>query len=179
MRLTLKNLTMVAAALVASAALCFGGTAALADNYTPVKLSPAVTLFAVADATANYTNATVTPSDIAAATVTLPKTTRPLTGNTSYGSAGNATALRICYFADAGKATATTGTITVLVNGVSAAAASRQINFSAGRGAVSACFITARPVATSLVVKLQGVSGDTNVLTVYNAELTVEELAFN
>jgi hypothetical protein len=62
---------------------------------------------------------------------------------------------------------------------VSAAAASRQISSASGRGDAAACFVTARPVATSYVIKLQGVSGDTNAFTVYNAELTVEELYFS
>lgn len=180
MRFFLKNILSAVAALFAAAALfVLGSGPALADNYSGVKFQPSTVYFAVADATANYTNSTTTASDITGASITLPLTRRPLTGNSSGGASANVLALRVCYYADAGKATATTGTITVLINGVSAAAASRQISSTSGRGDVAACFITARPVATSLVVKLQGVSGDTNTFTVYNAELTVEELYFN
>jgi hypothetical protein len=136
---------------------------------------PTVTHFGVADATANYTNSTTTPSDIAAATITVPKTNRSITGN--QGNASGVTQMvKVCYSADAGKVTSTTGTITVLVNGVSLAVASRTIGIM--RGTLAACALVARPVATSFVVKLQGVSGDTAAFTVYNATMSVEVLYF-
>lgn len=179
MRLTLRKTLTAALAFIASAALLLVGTpTAFADNIGPVNYLPATTFFAVADATANYTNATTTASDITGASITIPKSSKPLTGN-STGASATASAIRVCYYADAGKATATTGTITVLVNGVSVAGAARTINTAAVRGSLSACYVVARPVATSLVVKLQGVSADTNTFTVYNAELSAEVLYFS
>lgn len=160
-----------------AALACIGlATPALADNIAITAQSGTVLRFAHADATANYTNATTSATDIAAATVTVPSTRYPITG-TSASSSGVAQYVKACYTADATKATATTGTITLLVDGVSYAAAARSIGVM--RGTLAACAYVARPVATALVVKLQGVSGDTNTFTVHNAQLSVEVLYFS
>jgi hypothetical protein len=115
-------------------------------------------------ATANYTNSTTTPSDITGATVTVPATRLGYT--TQY--------YRVCFYADAGKATATNGTIGLTVNGSAVTAAARSISSGAVRGALNSCHVAARPTASAFIVKLTGVSGDTNAFTVYNALMTVE-----
>ncbi|WP_420381694.1 hypothetical protein [Novosphingobium sp.] len=174
-----RRCTTATLATLASVALLCLPSVAMADNISPVGFLPTTTVFGVADAVAGYTNSTTTASDITGATLTIPKSTKPLVGNTSGGPTGIASALRLCYYADAGKATSTTGTINLVVNGVTIANAARQINFNAARGDAAACYVMARPVATSFVVKLQGVSGDTAAFTVYNAQLTAEVLYFN
>jgi hypothetical protein len=118
----------------------------------------------VVTATANYTNATTSESDITGATMTIPASR--VTGATQYYKA--------CYWADVGKATATTGTVRLYVNGSAVAAADRIFNVAAVRGSAAACYAGARPTNSSFIVKLRGVSGDTNTFTVYNATLETE-----
>lgn len=73
----------------------------------------------------------------------------------------------------------TTGTIQIVSNGSALTASRRTIASAAGAGEISLCYIFARPVATSMIVKLQGVSGDTNTFTVSNMQMTVEVLQLN
>lgn len=148
---------------------------ALADNISIVYPAPTVLAFGTVDATASYTNSTTSATDIAAATITVPATRKALVGTTA-SPTGKSQYIKACYTADAGKATATTGTITLLIGGVSYAAAARTIGVT--RASLTACAIVARSAATATIVKLQGVSGDTNAFTVYNAALTVEVLYY-
>lgn len=165
-------------ALAASALACLALAApAQADNLSIVNYQPITSHFAVADATAGYTNATTTPSDIAAATVTVPATKRPLIG-TSASSSAVAQFLRVCYTADVTKATAGTGTINLFVNGSAVTAAART-SAVIGKNGLALCYVVARPVATAIIVKLQGVSSDTNLFTVSTLEMQVETLQFN
>lgn len=155
-------------------AICLGAlgivsAASAAPIVAVTRSQPANTSFAIAEATANYANSTVTASDITAATVTVPASKTK--GATEY--------YRACFWADAGKATSTTGTISLVVNGSTVTAASRVFNTAAVRGSVSNCFVGARPTTASFIVKLQGVSGDTAAFTVYNAQLLVETFRLN
>lgn len=172
----MKKLLSSFAAGLACLSLAFTSAPAMADNISMTRADPTVLQFGTVDATANYTNATTSATDIAAATLTIPATTRPILG-TSASSSGVAQYIRACYTADAGKATATTGTITLLIGGVSYAAAARTIGVT--RATLQACAYVARAAKTATIVKLQGVSGDTNTFTVYNANLTVEVLYFS
>lgn len=117
------------------------------------------------DATANYTNATTTASDVTGLSVSVPARPWVALGAQYY---------RACVYADAGKGTATNGTLTVNVNGADVAASARQIQSAAGRGIINVCFTGARPTASAFTVKVRGVSGDTNTFTVYNAQMKVE-----
>lgn len=118
---------------------------------------------ATVSATANYTNATTTATDIPGATVTFPASNHGDLSRQFY---------RVCYSADLGKATSTYGQINLVVNGTTVSDGSRQINFNAGRGANTLCYVGARPTNASYIVKLQGVSGDTATFTVYNLQMT-------
>jgi hypothetical protein len=131
-----------------------------------------------ADLAAPYTNATTSYTDITGMTVTLPKTSGALTGN-SQGSSAVAQAIRVCYYADVVKATATTGTIQVVSNGTAIVNSRRSFASAAGQQSQSLCYTFVRPTAAAMIVKLQGVSGDTNVATVSNMQFTVEVLRIN
>lgn len=121
------------------------------------------------DVTSNYTNATTTASDVTGLSITVPAA--------YYSSAGNF--YRVCYWADAVKATATSGTLTVNVNGSDVANTARQTQSSAGRQSVNNCYVAARPTDSSFIVKLRGVSADTNALTVYaGSQMSVEVFYF-
>lgn len=150
---------------LSAAFLAFTALPALAADVVPVGARADVVLSkGVVSATANYTNATTSASDITGATITVPATKYAI--DKQY--------YRACYWADAGKGTATNGTVQLFVNGSQVSAADRQVQSSAGRGVISICYVGARPTASSFIVKLRGVSGDTNTFTVYNAQLQVE-----
>lgn len=117
---------------------------------------------------ADYTNATVTASDVTGLSITLPATQYSI-ANQFY---------RACYSVDALKATATSGTLTLNVNGSDVAVTARFVQFAGGREGHSLCYTAARPTAAAFIVKLRGVSADTNVFTVYaGGQLSVQ--AFN
>lgn len=162
----MKNLLTACLGALASLGLILTPMASLSATDVVAARSGQETMLAggVVTATANYTNATTSASDIAGATITIPAT--------NYSIARQF--YRACFYADAGKATATNGTIGLSVNGSAVTAAARQIQSSAGRGSMVSCYVGARPTASAFVVKLTGVSGDTNTFTVYNAVLDVE-----
>lgn len=172
----MKKLLQSLAAGLACLALMLTSSPAFADGIAMSRNAGTVIQFGTVDATASYTNATTSATDIAAATLTIPATTRPIVG-TQASATGKAQYIRACYTADVGKATTATGTITLLISGVSYAAAARTIDV--GRGTLQACAYVARATKAAVIVKLQGVSGDTAVLTVYNANLTVEVVYFS
>lgn len=162
--------TYLSAAL---AALAVGGLAlsapVAATTIVATKgFGPNVSSYGVVDVTTNYTNATTSASDVTGLTVTVPKTIYGVLGNQFY---------RACVYADAGKATATSGTLTINVNGSDVTASAKQVQSAAGRSTVSFCHVGARPTLNSFIVKVRGVSADTNVFTVYaGSQLTVETL---
>lgn len=149
-----------AAAMLAMSMLAITTPAQAQIAATAVQES--VTSSAVVTATANYANSTTSATDIAGATVTVPRTLIP------------GQFYRVCYWADAGKATSTTGTIGLNVNGSAVTAAARQIASTAGRGTIAMCYVAARPTNSAFIVKLTGVSGDTAAFTVYNAQMSVQ-----
>lgn len=132
-----------------------------ADNY-----SPNISVLCVTNATAGYTNSTVTPSDITGASCAVPA----FNGDFAKGF------IRTCFYADATKATATTGAIGVFVNGALVTASKRFISSAAGQGDLQGCYTVARADGNAQTVKLQGVSGDTNLFTVANLVMEVSTL---
>lgn len=165
-----KFLTYLSGAL---AALAVGGLTLTAPVSATTIVSskgfgPNVSSYGVADVTTNYTNATTSASDVTGLTVTVPKTIYGVLGNQFY---------RACVYADAAKATGTSGTLTINVNGSDVTASAKQVQFGAGRSAVSFCHVGPRPTTSSFVVKVRGVSADTSVFTVYaGSQLSVETL---
>lgn len=156
--------------LALAALIAIPSTAALATTVVSTKSAQETTLTqGIVDVTSNYTNSTTTASDVTGLSVTVPASNYSLTGQF----------YRACFSLEAGKATATSGTLTVNVNGSDVTASARQIQSSAGRGSVVNCYVAARPTASAFVVKVRGVSADTNVFTVYaGGQLQVETFFF-
>jgi hypothetical protein len=117
----------------------------------------------VSDATAGYTNSTTTPSDITGATCAVP----------AYDGDYSKQYIEVCFNADVTKATATTGAIGVFVNGALVTASKRYSTSAAGQADLSGCYAVARSSGAAQTVKLQGVSGDTNLFTVANCQFAV------
>lgn len=119
----------------------------------------------VSQDSAPYTNSTTTASDIPGLTVTVPQGRKADLSRMFY---------RVCYFADASKATSTNGAINVVVNGTTVTAATRQLQFGAGRSSLTSCHVGTRPTLSPFIIKLQGVSGDTAAFTINAAQMRVE-----
>lgn len=131
--------------------------------------SPNLYLEGVVDATASSTFATTSYADLPAATVTMPAVTYDNAGDYAY----------VCYSADVIKATTTTGTLAIWINGAVVAKTARTIDVAAKQGTMGGCFTLALTAQTANIVKLQGKSGDTATFTVNNAELTVWRVHVN
>lgn len=152
-------------ALASLACLSLASPAALAapvaspgGTYIPNQM-----VVCIADATAGYTNSTVTPSDITGASCALPAT------NDNF----SLQFIEVCFNADVTKSTATTGAIGVFVNGALVANSKRFATSAAGQSDLSGCFTAQRSSGAAQTVKLQGVSGDTNLFTVSNVQFKV------
>lgn len=158
----MKIITRLLAALA-----CFTMAAAPAlatDIYnTNGAYYPNYQLLAATAATAGYTNATTSYTDITGASVTVPATR----GDPSLQY------FRVCYWADVTKATSTTGTIQVVANGAAITASRRTVASAAGQTSVSECYTVARASAASSTIKLQAVSGDTATFTIANLQMEV------
>lgn len=162
-------LAVLAGALFVSAPVMMA-PAAHAQVVTGKNLGLTTIFESTVDATAGYTNATTSYTDIAGATVSVPATNKAWSGKQF---------IEACYWADATKATATTGTIQLYVNGAAVTGSRRTIASSAGQNNISLCYRVARADANAQTVKLQGVSGDTNTFTVANLQYTVRVLFQN
>ena len=112
--------------------------------------------------TSAYSNSTTTASDVTGMTTTVPATI----GTSAYQY------VEVCWNAQVAKATATTGSISVVVNGVSQSTSTRTVQVTAGQP-IAACYYMQRPTDAAFVVKLQGVSGDTNAFSVSQAQMSV------
>lgn len=157
-------------ALAASAFLC---TSALTPPaFAQTVVPPQVRMVGFANATASQTFATTSYADLAAATLTftptiLPSQTEAPATPTRY------TYIKVDWSADVIKATTTTGTCAVYVNGAVVAASSRTIDVAAKQGVISGSYTVANTVSGAQTVKLQCKSGDTAVLTVNTAQMAV------
>lgn len=110
-----------------------------------------------------YTNSTTTPSALTGMSVVIPATKR------SFGLQ------YVCarWSVDATKATSTTGSVTLAVNGAADANSTRYTASSAGRNTISGAYCVLRTSAAAQTVALNGVSADTAALTVNAAYLEV------
>jgi hypothetical protein len=150
--------------LALAACLAFAAPASAGPVFTPgATYIPNSMVVCVADATAGYTNSTATPSDITGATCSLP----------AYDGDYSKQYIETCYNADVTKSTATTGAIGVYVNGALVTASKRFATSAAGQSDIAGCYTAARSSGAAQTVKLQGVSGDTNLFTVSNAQFAV------
>lgn len=155
----------LATLILAAASLAFAPTLASAAEIigTSGRYAPGEILIAANSATANYTNATTSYTDIAGTEVTVPATSRDYALQF----------LKVCWWATATKATSTTGTVRVYANGAGIAASAKTVTFGAANDSIGGCYFVARSSAAAQTVKLQGVSGDTEALTVANAQIAV------
>ena len=154
-------------ALIACAALGLGiAPVAHAADVIAAQKGQQNVLFYATDAAGTYSNSTVTPTDVTELTTTIPATRVPIARQF----------IETCFYADATKATSLNGTLTVNISGSDVAASARQIQSSAGRGVIVGCHVAARATANAIIVKLRGVSGDTALFTVHNAQMTVRVL---
>lgn len=160
----MRNLLKIALAVVAMATPVMAQAAAVISMTRPGAVNETSYQSAQAAAT-DYTNATTGLTDISEATVTVPSRSAGFSGATEYYEA--------CFYAQAIKATSTTGSIALLVNGSEVTIARRTIDFGTINGVVVGCHTAATPTKASFVVKLQGVSGDTATFTVSDAHLIV------
>lgn len=151
--------------LSALALTCLSVTPALAGPvFTPgAAYIPNSMVVCVADATAGYTNSTATPSDITGATCSLP----------AYDGDYSKQYIEVCFNADVTKSTATNGSIGVYANGALITASKRASTSAAGQADLSGCYTVARSSGAAQTVKLQGVSGDTNLFTVALCQFSV------
>ena len=125
------------------------------------------------DATAGQTFATTSYADLALATLTFTPTIDPTI--VEAGVVTHVSRVQVRWSADVSKATATTGSCAIFVNGAIVANTERFSASAAGRNSIDGIIDVALTSAASQVVKLQCRSGDTNVFTVNNASLWVEE----
>lgn len=162
------RIALVAAALLGCLALAGPASATHTIPTDPYNVD--FRLEGVADATAASTFATTSLADLAGATVTMPSIgIRDFAGDYAY----------VCYTADVIKATATTGSLEVWINGAVVAKTLRTVDTAAKNTTIGGCWLLALSAGTSNVVKLQGKSGDTNTFTVNQAELTVFRVRVN
>lgn len=117
---------------------------------------------------ANTTNATTAYVDVTGAAVAVAAATEDPTQVASYGM------LRVNYSAILSKATATSATLGVFVNGAIVADTETLVLQTQGATRVSGSFLIARSSAAAQTVKLQVKSADTNIATVSKAYIDVE-----
>lgn len=118
-----------------------------------------------ADLGTNYSNATTTATIVASASgttaVSVPATTFDYTKQH----------IRVCYGVQATKATSTTGSVSVFVNGAVLASSTRTIGVVSAP--ISSCTTIVRSSAAAQTVSLYGVSGDTAAFTISAAYIEV------
>lgn len=164
----LFNRIGAALALVAASLMVCAVPASATTIITPTSAQETVVAAGTVDVTTNYTNSTTTASDVTGLSITVPATI--YSGNQFY---------RACYWLDAVKATATSGTVTLNVNGSDVTNSARQTQSPARRQTMNTCFVGPRPTDASFIVKLRGVSEDTNTLTIYaGSQMSVEVFYF-
>lgn len=165
----MKSIRNYFAALALMAGALFV-SAAPAQVVTPKMFGTTATFEGTVDATPAYSNATTTYTAIPGASIAVPATNKPWSGKQF---------IETCYWADATKATSTTGTIQVVANGAAIVASRRTIASAAGQNNIGLCYRVARSSGAAQTVSLQGVSGDTAAFTVANLQMTVRVLFQN
>jgi hypothetical protein len=126
------------------------------------------------DATASSTFATTSYADLPAATITFTPQVDP-NRSEAPGTPIPADNIVVEFTADVSKATATTGTCAVFLNGAIVAKTARTIASAAGEGSMAFVGALANTTTGSQTLKVQCKSGDTNTFTVLNAHLRATE----
>lgn len=155
--------TIFAGALALIAATIAFPTSALAQTIVTGQQTQSNNIwYQTQQVSATYTNSTTTASDVTDLSVTVPASI----------IAPGYQFVEACYTVQASKATATTGSTSLLVNGVAQASAGRTIPVTTG-ATMAACHYVARPTAAAFAVTVRGVSGDTNAFTITQGSLSV------
>lgn len=178
--MTLNRLGRFGLALVA--ALVFAAPSAelafAQSSPTPITRSSNVRHFPAQQVTAGQTFAVTAYADLAGSLTTFVPVRNPGTYTTPGTAATQNQLPRIEVTAslDVSKATGTTGSCAVFVNGAIVPASERFSSFSAGRNTVSLLWFGLNTVTGSQVVKVQCHSADTSVFTVSTGQVTVKEI---
>lgn len=132
-------------------------------------------LWAVMDATATQTFATTAFADLANTSVAFTPAADP---NRLEAPGTNLWPdyIHVSFSMDVSKATATTGSCGVFVNGAELAKTTRTVSSAASQVSMNGDFYIPNSTTGVQTVKLQCKSGDTNVFTVTNAHMIVEEI---
>lgn len=169
----LSRIALLGVAALASA-LMFAAPAAEAQ-VTGANRVATYRLWAVKDATASQTFATTSYADLALATTSVTPLVDP-NATSAPGVPSYTDWIHVSFSMDVQKATATTGTCAVFANGAVVTKTARTVNSGAGNVSMSGDFYLANSTTGAQTIKLQCKSGDTNVFTVNNAHLVVEEI---
>lgn len=180
----MKHLTkLLLAPLVALAAFAALATPAAAAITTFTENTPPnIYLQCDGDATAASTFATTSYADLAGNVCTFTPHRNDPTGASLQGAglSSSTTAfadqIEVLWTGDVTKATATTGTCAVYVNGAVVASSARTASSSGGEENLAWSGLLANATVGQQTVKVQCKSGDTNTFTVNNAHLTVLEV---
>lgn len=123
-----------------------------------------------------YSNATTSYTDVTGSSFTYTPTINDCTtaGRVLNIGATRACLLKITWSFDVTKATATTGSCAVYVNGA-VVAASARFAASALRQTIAGVLVVPVTVVGTQTIKMQCISADTNALTVNNGHVVVEE----
>jgi hypothetical protein len=126
------------------------------------------------DATPASTFATTSFADLPGATLTLTPQVDPNRVEAP-GTPAIADNIVVEFTADVTKATATTGTCGIFVNGAQLAKTARTVTSAAGESSIAFVGAIANTTTGAQTVKVQCKSGDTNVFTVNQGTLRVVE----
>lgn len=162
--------------LVKRALLGFVAAGALGSAAVAATPPPNFRPLGYAEATATQTFATTSYADLAAATLTFTPTIDPTIVEAGGATVTHTERVHVWWNADVSKATGTTGSCAIYVNGAIVAATERFSHFSAGRNTISGIYDVTLTSAASQVVKVQCRSADTSVFTVTAAGLYAEEV---
>lgn len=157
------------------AAASFALTAS-AGTTAPTKMAN-IFVQGYADATASQTFAVTSYADLAAAAISYTPRNDPAEVNAP-GTPARLSRAHITWSADVSKATGTTGSCAIYVNGAIVAGTERFSHFSAGRNSIGGFYDVTLVGATTQTVKLQCHSADTSVFTVNTGNIYVEEWSY-
>jgi hypothetical protein len=140
--------------------------------------TPNVRLVAFGDITGGYSNATTSYTDVTGSsfTYTPPRNDCTTAGQVLFIGQSYACLIKVTWSFDVTKATATTGSCAVFVNGAVVANSARFAS-SAARQTIGGVLVVANTVVGTQTIKMQCISADTNALTVTNGHVVVEDIA--
>lgn len=169
------SLHRAVACVLAALALCIGLQVPAYAQVTGPNRAAVYRLWAVMDATATQTFATTSFADLAATSVVFTPKADPnrleAPGTIIYPDY-----IHVSFSMDVSKATATNGACGIFVNGAELAKTTRTVTSAAGQTTLNGDFYIPNTTTGAQTVKLQCKSGDTNVFTVNNAHMIVEEI---